>query len=198
MRKVKPIVYSISFISLIAGILLLSLNVFGLFKSLRNPDIYNEQDISRQQGITLKLEETMKEIKQKPDESDKDFVIRANNVVTNSMIHYWKKEGLKKYNLEIPAWENYIIWLSSRFKDDKRYEFVHYYKKNLERGVGLCSTHSIALSGVLKDNGIESEFWDITRHVILRAKVGEDEWYVMDPDYGLYVPHDREDILQNT
>jgi hypothetical protein len=198
MRTFKLIIRLVGILLFATGIILMGINIYGLFRTMRNPEIYSEQNITRREGIKLKPDETKKELKRKPGESDKDFAIRANNVVHSSMIHYWKNEGLEKYYLKIPVWENYIIWLNSLSKKDKRYEFVKYYKKNLERGVGLCSTHSIALKGVLEDNGIESELWDITRHVILRVKVAENEWYIMDPDYGLFVPHDRDEILENT
>jgi hypothetical protein len=198
MKTLKLIIRGLGMILFAAGILLLGLNIYGLFRTMRNPEIYNEQNITRKEGISLKLDEAIKELKRKPGESDKEFAIRANKVVNSGMIHYWKNEGLDKYYLKIPVWENYIIYLKTLSKKEKRYEFVKYYRKNLERGVGLCSTHSIVLNGVLKDNGIESEFWDIKRHVILRVKVSDNEWYVMDPDYGLYIPHDREQILENT
>ncbi len=198
MKILNFILRTVGGLLFVAGLILLAINVYGLFRTLRNPEIYSEQNISRREGVTLTWDETKKAIKRKPGESDKEFAIRANEVVNSSMIHYWKNEGLDKYYLRIPVWENYIIWLNSLSKKEKRYEFVNYYRKNLERGVGLCSTHSIVLKGILEDNGIESELWDITRHVILRVKVGENEWYVMDPDYGLYVPHDKDNILENT
>lgn len=45
------------------------------------------------------------------------------------MIHYWRTEGQDKYYMRIPIWENYIIYFKTLFKDDKRYEFVKYWKK---------------------------------------------------------------------
>ncbi len=177
---------------------MLALNIYGLFRTMRNPEIYSEENTTRADDISIKFADAKKELVRRPGETDKEFAIRANDVVHKSMIHYWRREGLDKYYMRVPVWENYIIWINSLSKDEKRYEFKKYWKKNLERGVGLCSTHSLVLSGALRDNGIESQFWCITRHVILRAKVGEDEWYIMDPNYGLYIPHDRDEILENT
>ena len=197
MKTIKVVLYYAGVILFCAGLLLLVLNVYGLFRTMRNPQIVNEQNTSRISGITTSLDEARREMRRRPGESDREFAIRANDLVHSSMIHYWRNEGLDKYYLKVPVWENYIIYFKTLFKDNKRYEFVKYWKKNLERGVGLCSTHSIVLNGILKDNGIESEFWDINRHVILRVKVSDNEWYIMDPNYGLFIPHDRHEILEN-
>jgi hypothetical protein len=193
----KTILYYTGVILFCAGLLLLVLNFYGLFRTMRNPDIIYEQNTSRISGITTGLDDARREMIRRPGESDREFAIRANDLVHSSMIHYWRNEGLDKYYLRIPVWENYIIYFKTLFKDNKRYEFANYWKKNLERGVGLCSTHSIVLNGILKDNGIESEFWDIKRHVILRVRISENEWYIMDPNYGLFIPHDRHQILEN-
>jgi hypothetical protein len=178
---------------LVVGIFLLGLNISGLFISLRNPALNTEKNTGRVHDVTLSYDQTKKEIKRKPGESDKDFAVRLTGVVANSMSHYWKNEGLKKYNMQIPAWDNYILYTASLFKKDKRYEYKHY-KKDLERGVGLCSTHSIVLKGILLHNGIEAYLWDIDGHVVVRAKVGNNEWYILDPDFGLIVPHDIAEI----
>ncbi len=181
---------------LVIGILLLVINVWGLFKSMRNPEIQTEQNTSRIADVSIPYELTKEAIKRKSGESDKDFAIRINDVVSKSMSHYWKKEGWKKYNLRVPVWENYILWVESLFNKNKAYEFKNY-EKNLERGVGLCSTHSIVVKGILLDNGIDAQLWDLSRHVVVRAKVADNEWYILDPDYGLYIPHDIPEIEAN-
>ena len=175
------------------GILLLLVNVFGLLKSMRNPDLYTEENTGRLNDVTIKLEDAKKQLVRKEGESDRDFALRVNDVVSKSMSHYFKNEGKKKYNLRVPLRENYILFIVNSFKKDDRYEFKNY-KKGLERGVGLCSSHSIVVKGVLLDNGIEAQLWDIAGHVVVRARVSEDEWYILDPDFGLYVPHDIAEI----
>jgi hypothetical protein len=175
------------------GIILLAINIYGLFKSMRNEDIYKETNTGRLNDITLKLEDAKKALKRKAGESDKAFAIRVNDVVSKSMMHYWKAEGIKKYNLRVPVWENYILYFNNSLKEESRYEFSDY-RKNLERGAGLCSTHSIVVKGVLRDNGIEAHLWDIAGHVVVRAEVAKNEWYILDPDFGIVVPHDIKEI----
>lgn len=189
MRTLRIVLFSL-------GLALLAINIFGLFKSMRNPEIYTEKNLGRLNDITIKLEDTKREIVRKKGESDKVFALRINDVVSKSMSHYWKKEDARKYNMRVPVWENYILFFVNSFKKDNRYEFINY-KKDLERGVGLCSAHSIVVKGILFDNGIEAQLWDIAGHVVVRAKVSEKEWYILDPDFGLVVPYDIPDIEAN-
>ena len=123
----------------VLGLILLTINVLGLFKSLRNPDLYSEQKSSRVNDITIKLEDAKKQIVRKTGESDKEFAIRINDVVSKSMSHYWKQEDAKKYNMRVPIWENYIIYFVNCFKKDNRYEFINYKK-------GLADCHRPHLS----------------------------------------------------
>ncbi len=175
------------------GVLLLLINVFGLLKSMRHNDLYTEENTGRLNDVTIKLEDAKQQLVRKDGESDKEFALRVNEVVCYSMSHYFKNEGKKKYNLRVPLRENYILFIANSFREDNRYEFKNY-KKGLERGVGLCSSHSIVVKGVLLDNGIEAHLWDIAGHVVVRARVSEDEWYILDPDFGLYVPYDIAEI----
>jgi len=175
------------------GIFLLLINIFGLLKSMRHNDLYTEENTGRLNDVTIKLEDAKKQLVRKDGESDKEFSLRVNDVVSKSMSHYFKNEGKKKYNLRVPLRENFILFITNSFRKDNRYEFKNY-KKGLERGVGLCSSHSIVVKGVLLDHGVEAHLWDIAGHVVVRARVSEDEWYILDPDYGLYVPHDIEEI----
>ena len=107
-----------------------------------------------------------------------------------------KREGIAKYNLRVPVWENYLLFAASKVKPERysRYEFSNY-KKNMERGVGLCSTHSIIAKGILNDNGIEAELIDLAGHVVVRAKVAENSWYIIDPTIGgIVIPYDLSEI----
>jgi hypothetical protein len=156
MKMFKIVLFSV-------GLALLTINIFGLFKSLRNPDLYTEKNSGRLNDVTIKLEDAKKEIVRKTGESDKVFAIRINEVVSKSMMHDWKKEAASKYNMRVPVWENYVLYFVNSFKKDNRYEFINY-KKGLERGVGLCSSHSIVVKGILLDNGIDAQLWDIAAH----------------------------------
>jgi hypothetical protein len=179
---------------------LLCINIFGLFRSLRNPAIYSEEKTLRNRigDITIKYPEIETDLARHTDESDKDFAIRINKVVNDGFAHYWKEEGITKYNMRVPVWENYLLYAASYIKPKvyRQYEFSNY-KKDLERGVGLCSSHCIVLKGALNKNGIYADLWDIAGHVVLRTKVAENEWYLLDPDFGVVVPFDTAAVQAN-
>lgn len=181
------------------GFLLLSITIFGLFKSLRNPAIYSEKNTPYIDDITVTFKEAKKEAKRKSGESDKEFVVRINSLVNKGTAYYMKLEGAKKYNLRVPVWENYILFAASKIKPKRygRYEFANY-QRNFERGVGLCSTHAIIAKGILNYNGIDADLVDLTGHVVVRAKVDRDNWYVIDPTIGgVVIPYDMDEIEAN-
>ena len=185
----------------VLGAFLLVINIYGLFKSLRNPDIYTEEKTLRNRisDITIRYPQIKDSLVRQDHESVKDFAIRINKVVNNGFAHYWKEEGIAKYNLRVPVWENYLLYAASYIdpKEYGRYEFSNY-KKDLERGVGLCSSHSIVVKGVLNDNGIKAELLDVgKKHVVVRAELGGTSAYILDPDFGVVVPYDTGAIQAN-
>ncbi len=184
------------------GLVLLGINIIGLFKTLRNPEIYDEEKIikNRLGDVTIKYPEIKSMLVKKADETNEQFAVRINKVVNDGFAHYWKEAGVTKYNERVPLWENYMLYAASYIdpKDYRMYEFSNY-KKNLERGVGLCSTHSIVVKGVLKNYGIDAALWDIAGHVVVRANVDDrnNKWIILDPDFGVVVPHDTAEIQAN-
>lgn len=183
------------------GVILLVINIIGLFKTMRNPELYTlENEIkNRLNDVTIKYPDIKKELVRKENESEKDFAVRINKVVNDGFAHYWKQKGIEKYYMRVPIWENYLLYAASYINPRKyeRYEFTNY-KKNLERGVGLCSSHSIVVKGVLLDNDIKAELLDVGgRHVVVRAEFSDKSAYMLDPDFGYYVPHDTAAISAN-
>lgn len=188
-------------IILFIGLLLLCINIFGLFKTMRNPAVYSEEKTIRNRinDITIKYPEILDQLKRKQNESNIDFAVRINKVVNDGFIHYWKEAGINKYHERVPVWENYLLYAASYINPTKykRYEFSNY-KKNLERGVGLCSTHSTIVKGVLLDSGIKAELMDVGgHHVVVRAELNDTATYILDPDFGIVVPHDTAAISAN-
>ncbi len=175
------------------GIFLLGVNIVGEFKSLRNPDIYTENSRLLITDVEIEYEDLIQEISRKSGESDEEFALRVNDLIYRGMLYYWHREGSKKYHLSVPFWENYVLYIRNSIKSIDRYEFRSW-EKNLERGVGLCSAFSNVVHGILVENGIEARLWGMTRHIVVEAKVGDDQWVVLDPNYGLYIPHSMQEI----
>lgn len=185
----------------ILGIILIGINITGLFKTLRNPELYTLEHTlkNRVNDVVIKYPEIKKQLARKGNESNKDFAVRINKVVNDGFAHYWKREGLKKYNMRVPVWENYLLHIASYINPGRyeRYEFSSY-KKTLERGVGLCSSHSIVVKGVLQENGIKAELLDVGgHHVVVRAELSDTSAYLLDPDFGYYIPYDTAAVTAN-
>ena len=177
---------------LFAGIALLLLNITGLFKSLRNEDL-NKEITPYKNDISIPLSEARVQLNCMQNETDKDFAVRVTMVINHAMAHYWKDEGIKSYHMQVPLWENYILSIKQRISGEKKYEFRNY-KKVIERGVGICSQPCIALKYLLNANDIKAELWDIWGHVVVEAEFSDGTKYILDPDYGNYVPHSMEYI----
>jgi hypothetical protein len=179
-RAIRSIVF-------VLGLILLGFNIFGLFKSLRNEELYSEVTPYKN-DITIRFEETKKQWDRRSGESEKDYALRASNLVNNSMAHYFRNEGIKKYYLQVPVWENYILTAKQLITGVKKYEFRNY-KKAIERGVGICSQPCIALQDLLVAKGIEVDLWDIKGHIVVDAKFSDGSRYTLDSDYGQYSPY---------
>jgi hypothetical protein len=151
------------------GALLLALNITGLFKSLRNDDLYSELTPYKN-DISIRYETAKKQFDRQENESDKDYALRMTMLINGTMAHYWKDEGIKKYYLKVPVWENYLLAAKQFITGDEKYEFRNY-KKAVERGVGVCSQPCIALQNLLIANEIEADLWDIWGHIVVDAKL---------------------------
>ena len=194
----KRIFQFISYTLLFIGVALLLLNIFGYFKTLRNDDIYSEEKNVFKDDITLTEDEFYEAIERKSATSDQDYVVQVTQAVNKGIAHYWWDDGIEKYNLRIPIYDNYLIffskWVSPKYYYEK-HEFG-LYEKAVERGVGLCSQHAMILSSVLLENGIEANVLFLAGHVVATAKVDEskDIWWVLDGDYGVVIKRSIEEI----
>ena len=170
----------------ILGMILLVLNIIGLFRSLRNEELYSEITPYKD-DISIRFEEAKKLWDREENESVKDFAARATMLVNKSMAHYWRNEGIKKYNMRVPLWENYILRIKQWITGRKKYEFRNY-KKVIERGVGICSQPCIGLKYLLNANGIEADLWDLQQHIVVGVTFYDETEYTLDPDYGYVIP----------
>lgn len=96
-KKVKQIgMKKIKLILFLFGILLFGVNTFGLFKSMRDPNIYTEDNTKKVNDITIKYPDVKIQLKREEGESDKDFAQRITYVVADGMLYYWKGSGYNK------------------------------------------------------------------------------------------------------
>jgi glycosyltransferase involved in cell wall biosynthesis len=183
--------------TLLLGLCLFAINIVGLFISLRNESIYKEKT-EFANDIILSEKEFYQKVN-KPIVDKKEYVVELNQAVNQGIAHYWRDEGINKYNIRIPLHENYLLFIAGYLDPEeyRKYEFVDY-RKAIERGIGLCSQQAIIMSEILMKKNIPSFITGLSGHVVLRAQVDEnrDEWWVLDPDYGIIIPYDI-DFIEN-
>ncbi|MEN8227036.1 MAG: hypothetical protein ABFS38_02695 [Bacteroidota bacterium] len=185
----------ISIAMLLLGVTLLLINVFGLFKSLRNEDLYSEITPYKD-DISIRFEEAKKQWDQGDMETDKKFAARVTMLVNRSMAHYWRDEGIKKYHMRVPLWENYILAFRQWISGQKKYEFRNY-KKVIERGVGICSQPCIGLKYLLNAQGIKADLWDLQGHIVVGVTFDDESEYTLDPDYGYVISFGMGTLQEN-
>ena len=182
------------------GFCLFIINIIGLFFSLRNELIYQEKNTTFANDIILTEKEFYDRVN-KPVIDKKLYITNLNQAVNQGIAKYWRNAGINKYNLRIPFYENYLLFIASYLNPEEylKYEFVDY-RKAIERGVGLCSQQAIIVSEILLEKSIPSFIVGLSDHVVLRAQVDKsrDEWWVLDPDYGVVIPYDIDIIENNT
>ena len=184
---------------------LIGLNMAGLFTSLRNNEIYSIKDKHWDavclSGISLTedqfhsgLEKTFTD----KSLSDSAKVTRTCELVEQGLLHYWLDDKRKEYNLTIPVYENYILW-GMQFISPlmfEKYQLLDW-RKTIERGVAICSQSAIALSEILNGKGIESQIVKLNGHVVARARISNNRNVITDPDFGVTLPYDLDEIQNN-
>jgi hypothetical protein len=175
------------------GVLLL-INIFGLFQNLRNNDIYFEKTYL-DNNIKINKKDLYLIINSNTS-NEQEYITNLTDAVHKGIAHYWLDE-IAKYNLTIPIYENYILYLMSYFDPQyKKYEFVNY-NKALERGVGLCSQYSFVITEILKEKGFDSRFVALTRHRVSTVRLSNGKWWVIDPNYNVVLPYSLKEIESN-
>lgn len=183
----------------VVGIILLCINISGFFIPLRSPDVYL-LNANTSMGIEW-TEQQVFEVIQNTSMERKLYITNVNTAIHKGMTNYWEDDGIDKYHLRVPIYENYILYFSSYIwpQNFEKYEFFMNYKKAIERGVGLCSQKSYILNDILTNNNISSYVIDMDGHVVLTALVDPktNVWWVFDPDYGVVIQHNIGYIEKN-
>ena len=162
----------------------------GVFHiSMRCPDIYHERNSNFKEDVALTEEQVYERIA-KRNEPDSAYVTRLNWTINKGISHYWRDEGIDKYHLRIPIYENYILFLLSYVYPAvyRKYE-LYDLRKAINRGVGLCSQHAIIICQILNEYGIPCKMVTLNGHVVAMAQVDRrnDRWWVLDADFGVVI-----------
>ena len=195
----KNSIEKISKLFFLIGVVLIIVNSYGIFCPLGNESIYNEEKVAFLNDIDKRANNSLKSLLQEKNiKNKKDYVKKLVFAINKNIAHYWRDEGRIKYNLTIPFYENYLLWLAQYLRPEiyKKYEFCNY-KKAIERKVGLCSQHAIILCGILNEKSIPCKIVGLSGHVVAMAKVNERENWILDADYGVIIPFSIKKIEKN-
>lgn len=162
------------------------INLYGMLVGLRHNDIYFEKTYLNNK-IELSLNEVYNRLNNL-DQCDEKNIIEVTNIVNKGIAHYWF-DDIRKYNMTVPLYENFILYLKSYLNPHmyKKYEFVDYHKA-LERGIGMCSQYSSILVQILKEKGCDARIVGLGRHVVSTVQLQNGNWWVVDANYNVVIP----------
>lgn len=182
----------------IIGMVLLTINMAGVFQSLRNPIVY---DGIRYHGVMRAAKytpgEVYEEMDMKPNENRKDYAKRLTQLIYDGVLHYWRYEGAEEYNLQVPLTENFLLYLNGLETPlhPIRYQFCDA-RRAIDRGVGICSQYAQILVDVMTSNGIPAKVMGLSGHVVAMVQVDEvkDTWWILDADFGVVIESNLTEI----
>lgn len=170
----------------------------GWWIPLRSPALDGPDQGIFLNDASLDYAQAMQQLTRRPAEDAAEYVGRVTRIVNQTLVHHWTPGFAQRYRLWVPATENYILYLLGYVAPDtfRAYEFADY-RKALRRGVGLCSQHATVVTGVLQRNGVPASVVRLGGHVVTRAQVAPDRWYILDADYGIVLPHDLDELQRD-
>jgi hypothetical protein len=208
----------------IFGIILISINFFGLTQSIRHPDMVSYDKFGSQftpleiraerftgsdaASVNMTRENALQEAKkilQLTDEHQK--IKEIQKLVTASMVHFYpvNKPYLSNY-FHVPIYENFILYLGVKLFEltdikalsvFRPYEYLNG-KKSWERGAAMCGEMSSVAMYLMDEAGIENGKAGLDGHVIALARTSDGAEYVVDADYGFILEGSLSDIAQNS
>ena len=191
----------LSEILLFTGLLLLSVNIYGEFRSLRNPTLSEGKpfvdDIIRKPQYTP--QEAMALLPKFSNESQEEYADRLTELIYKSTVHYWETtDDLEEYNHILPFYENYLLyfrlWGTPNAKN--AHAICDPYQA-VERGVVICSQAAQIIVSLWDATETNAHMITLDGHVITEVKISDEKWWVLDPDFGVVIKEDFETIENN-
>jgi hypothetical protein len=179
------------------GLSLLVANVVGLTQSLRHPDVQSAPGNFFPIDVTINHDTALELLQLKDDDDIADYVTRATLAVANSVLHEWNDEHFKKFRVHIPIWENWILHFLGLIRPELRDYIFWDHRRGLERGVGLCGHVSSILVGFLREQGLDARTVALSGHMVVTVQVEDGSWHLLDPDYGVVIPHSLEQVIED-
>ncbi len=188
---------------LVLGAVLLAMNLYGLTQPVRKLGlgVTDQQQLRFGPEQVWSYEQSMAAINSlNPRLPTRDFVSEANAIVNQSLVHVkWPEVNPVEYRQLVPIWENYFLWAIGKFSGLPQFERYHYadYKRNIRRGIGICGDASTVLSSILDQHQIENRIVSFHGHVIVEYENEMGERYLEDPDFGVELPGNLEQLVRD-
>jgi hypothetical protein len=185
--------------SFLLGLLLLSINTYGLFQDIR-PTVFFDDELRFKNDQPLTYTETISQLSRLPNETDVQFSQRVTKVIAAGLAHiHWERFEPEKFNQLVPIWENYFLYFAGKVSGISEYEKYHFadYKRSLERGIGICGDASMILSQVLDKHNIENKIITFPGHVLVSATFENENEQLFDADFGVALPFSADEIKQS-
>lgn len=188
-------------ISLIVGLVLMGLNLYGLTQPIRKPGL-GVTDVDKLRFVPEEVwsyEESMEAIARLDGtRPNSDLARQANQVVNQSLVHVsWKEVDPVEYRQLIPPWENYFLWAVGKFVGLPQFERYHYanYERNIKRGIGICGDASTILSSIMDNHEVPNRIISFRGHVIVEYQREDGRAELIDPDFGVELGMTLEELL---
>ncbi len=179
--------------------LLMFINIYGLFQTLRPSSFEEHQLRFKSNDISLTHQEFLAAIKMVNGEGNVEFANRLTTTIAQGIAHiHWEKYEPEKFNQTVPIWENYILYLMGKLKVTPEYVRYHYSNpyKSIERGIGICGDASMLMSQILEEYNIPNKIVTIPGHVMVQAEFTDGK-SLFDPDFGVILPESADYYAKN-
>lgn len=180
----------------LVGVLLLSITVYSRFYPVPlNPHAKRAYPTSHFLTSLEKLSN--------PENNTLDFSRKVTHVFFQSITQYGERKKGEHLGLYfINNWSLFLMIHGFEFIPEFNHQIsklkqltfgyeYHDYKDALQRGVGLCSQHALAVTNYMKNVfGLESKTVNLNGHVVNETHFPNQQSYVLDADYNVVLPFD--------
>ncbi|WP_404362227.1 hypothetical protein [Marinobacter sp.] len=190
-QDIRPLFLWLGILSLVIGLILMGINLYGLTQPIRKPGlgVSDHDQLRFVPDEVWTYEESIAAIDGLATiNSSKQLAERANSAVNQSLVHVdWERVDPQEYRQLVPIWENYFLWAIGKFSGLPQFERYHYadYRRNIRRGIGICGDASTILSSVMDRYDIPNRIISFRGHVIVEYQDQMGSSHLMDPDFGV-------------
>ncbi len=203
LQQIRPLYRWLGVFSLILGLALMGINLYGETQPIRKPGlgVTDHDQLRFVPDNVWSYQESMEAIDGLATIDERNQLAeKANMVVNQSLVHVdWKRVDPQEYRQLVPIWENYFLWAIGQFSGLPQFERYHYadYRRNIRRGIGICGDASTILSSVMDRYDIPNRIVSFRGHVIVEYYDKDGDHYLLDPDFGISLGTSLEGLMRD-